>query len=535
MRSVIRKIALIVFTIVVIITAWYVYRVVSEPAVYVTSYGAAGQVSGSLHVLKTGNSLGFIDCGNFYPEGEGDYEERLERANKMSAQLPFRAKTVDYVILTHAHLDHIGRLPLLVKKGFKGTIYVTPGTAKLMHPMIKSAVRYSPLKRKWVYSKYNFMKSQKHNKPLIAHWNNCKYRKKIKRKKTFKGTLEEMEDELDLSISPCRVCANMERDKIMGLVEVVSPGEIFHPSNDITATFIPNYHIPGSASVFLGVEHKGNGKTLLFSGDVGKRKDILHKSIFPLPKADYVWLESTYGDFRRDTTLRPYQLIDHFRNHVQSELNKGNLVWIPAFALDRTQKVLYALSLLNDNYVNIYVPSPLANIFNIIYKKEYKTKQNGWFRKIYQRNLFPHYYPYLPEEELSGKEILITTTGMLDNGVSESLLDELLPRNDVSIFLVGYQDPGTPGGQLKAGKNIVKWSGKTYMVNASVFSYNFFSAHADMNDALFLLKRQDKKRTHIYLIHGEPSALQARRQKLKEHGFKNVDISVNAKKIIIFK
>ncbi len=526
MRS-LRKIFLVFAGIAVIIAGWLIYKTVNEPAVYVTSYGAAGRVSGSLHMLKTKGSIGFIDCGNFYPEGEGSYEERLEKARKLSSKLPVKASKVDYVILTHAHLDHIGRLPLLVKEGFQGKIYVTPGTAKLMYHMLRSAVRYSPLSRKWVYSKNSLKKSRKGRKILTAHWNHCEYQNKIRRKKTFRGTLDALEEKLDVHISPCKECAAMERDRIMNLVDVVPPGEVFKPTPNTTATFVPNGHIPGSASVFMSVSHEGKGKTLLFSGDVGKKEDILQKTPLPLPKADFVWFESTYGDHVRDHSVGKYT----FRAHVRTELEKGRVVWIPAFALDRTQKVLYALAGIN-MWMEVDVPSPLANAINEIYRKEHQTKQYGWFRpEVYEERLFPYYGSSKPDEFIDPK-VVITTSGMMDTGYSESLLGYLLPREDVSIFLVGYQDPGTPGGQLEAGKQIVKWKGKTYMVNASVFSYHFFSAHADMNDALYLLKRQDKKHSRIHLIHGEPEALQKRKRKLLEKGFRYVKIAQKRKKLL---
>ncbi len=515
---------------------WKLYRHVTLPAVAVISYGAAGQVSGSLHVLRADGSIGFIDCGNFYPEGKGSYEQRLERANRMSSELPVRAGNVDYVILTHAHLDHIGRLPLLVKKGFKGPIYVTPGTARLMSPMIKSVVRFSPLKRKWVYSKYKYDESRAAGHPLVVHWNNCRYQKRISRKKSICGTFEDVENRMGFEISPCRVCANKERDKIMKRVKIIPFGKKFHPAPGITAEFVPNGHIPGSASVLITVMHNGQTKRLLFSGDVGKRYDILQRPAQPFPPADFIWLESTYGDVVRQNNGKDYA---EFVRKVKSELNKGHLVWIPAFALDRTQKVLHTLARYGGELnVPVYVTSPLANLFNRYYLREYRSRKYAWFNdRVYAAlQMFPPYQHHFRYEFLDDHHpaVLLTTSGMMDNGMSESLLGDLLGRDDVSIFLVGYQDPDTPGGQIRAGKRKVRWKGKTYRVRAAVFSYGFFSAHADMKDALHLLNRQGKRHVHIFLIHGKPKGLLGRQRKLQENGFRNVNISQKGKEITIF-
>ncbi len=518
-----------------LVSLWRFYRHVTRPAVSVTSYGAAGQVSGSLHVLQAGSSTGFIDCGNFYPEGSGSYARRLSRANRMSSELPVSASAVDYVILTHAHLDHMGRIPLLVKKGFKGRIYVTPGTARLMSPMIKSAVRYSPLKRKWVYSHYRLENSRSGKRTLVVHWNNCRYCKRITRKGHFRGTFNEMEDKMNLRLSPCRVCANMERDKIMETVKIVPFGKKFHPAPGITAEFIPNGHIPGSAAVLITITHNGQTKKLLFSGDTGKEHDILQRPAVVFPPADYVWLESTYGGTVRRQAPDAYA---RFARQVENELAQGHVVWIPAFALDRTQKVMHTLARYGHIEVPMYVTSPLANLFNRYYIQEYRGRKYGWFNeKVYTApRMFPSYAHHLPKDTFKTHRpaILFTTSGMMDSGMSVSLLGKLLPRSDVSVFLVGYQDPDTPGGQLKKGKHKVYWKGKTYPVRARVYSYGFFSAHADMKDALYLLSRQNKKHVHIYLIHGDPESLKERKNKLTDKGFRHVSISRKGKEIIIF-
>ncbi len=520
--------------------AVFFYMLYTEPAVSVTSYGGAGQVSGSLHMLRTEHSLGLIDCGNFYPEGEGDYRARTERAGRLNARLPSRALQADYVLVTHAHLDHIGRLPLLVDKGFKGRIYATQATANLMRPMLKSAVRYAQTERKWVYTlrSKKFYKGQ--DRPvIIAHWYNCKYQKRIRNPKTFRGSLSELEEKTGMAVSPCRVCANIQRDRVMDLVRVVDFHKKFKPSGDVTAVFLPAEHIPGSASVYVEVEAKGKKKRLLFSGDIGSSFSLLQKSLPVAPKVDFLWLETTYGDISREKSM---ELFRRFGKETGEMLRQGKLVWIPAFALDRTQKVLYALRLAEkNNYLplgtEIYVTSPLANLFNKVYNTEQQSRVwNCFNERVYNEiRMFPAYRRGLGTDpvQLKGPAVLISTSGMMDNGMSEELLDDLLPRPDVSVCIVGYQDPGTPGGQLLQHRKTIVWKGKEIDVHAGVHKYSFFSAHADFDDALHFLKNQSKKRTKILLIHGEKNLLKARKRALEKEGFEKVVIPQKGEKVVV--
>jgi metallo-beta-lactamase family protein len=270
---------------------------------------------------------------------------------------------------------------------------------------------------------------------------------------------------------------------------------------------------------------------------VGNAMAILQHVPEPFPKVDYLWVESTYGDAERNLDLDAETA--RFQRAIAGTLNRGGLVWVPAFALDRTQKVLYLIEdaiekgIISRN-IPVYCPSPLAKQVTAIYQNEYDTENYHWFNADVRNNqsFFPEFKKYLPGK-LKYPSVIITTSGMMDNAFSQSLLPKLLDDGRVTIFLVGYQDPGSPGGQLKTGKNEVIWKGETYPVRADVQSFSFFSAHADASDVLMLLQNQSRNSTHIFLVHGDKESIEKRKKYLEKAGFKQVEAAISAEKIMI--
>lgn len=512
----------------------------SKTDLSVTVYGAAGTVSGSLSLIEYHDQKYLVDCGAYYPDYNPDqsYEERIMTATEKNDELPVNAKNIDAVFITHAHLDHIGRLPLLVKNGFEGKIYCTPGTRLIMEKMLFSQILYSGEKRHWVYSKKS-IKQGKSGPYVTAHWNHCQWQKKISshNKREFYGRRNKFEEDTGIRASACRVCTGNELHKIMALVEVVEPGEMFRVENGLYVTFLNTEHIPGASSVYLQAVDASDTTKLIFSGDVGNTMAILQDIPKPFPKADYIWVESTYGDAVRNLNID--NEITHFQQAVNSVLNHDGIVWIPAFALDRTQKVLFLIEdamekRIISRSIPVYCPSPLAKQITAIYQDEYNTEKHHWFNTDVRDNLafFPGYKKYLPDK-LKYPSILITTSGMMDNAFSQSLLPKLLGDRETDIFLVGYQDPGSPGGQLKAGKETVTWKGETYPVAAGVHSFSFFSAHADAADVLMLLQNQSPDSTQIFLVHGDKEGLRKRKDYLNHEGYNNVHVAIQGEKITI--
>jgi metallo-beta-lactamase family protein len=501
---------------------------------YITHFGAAKQVSGSMTLLEYGTNKMLIDCGLFYPENkdEKNYKKHKEITDSKNDNLPFDAEKIDYVFITHAHLDHIGRIPLLVKSGFKGKIFMSPGTYLLAKPMLTSSIRYSSEKRKWVFSKNNYNYKDK----VTVHWNHCKWQKKIRKKVSYSGRFSGLEEKFsknkEIYFSPCKTCTNKELVPVLNQVQIIKQKTWYSLGKYIRFELINSEHIPGSSSVLIELyDNKSNKKSFLFSGDIGNRFALLQKQIKPFPKVDYLWIETTYGTIIRDNKNG----VKKFQQKINNAINKGKIVWIPAFALDRTQKVLYLINKgFNNGTINrvpIFVPSSLANDINKIYLYEFNTKKYNWFNdKIYaQYRFFPD---YISRYQIKYKPpyILITTSGMMDNAYSEVLLDDLLPNSNTEIFIVGYQDPETPGGQLIQRKKVIIWKNSSIPVKATVHKFSFFSAHADYKDVLFFLKKQNKNNVKVFLVHGDFDHLIDRKNALKKNGFQKVTISELHKK-----
>ena len=510
-----------------------------DDIIIVTAHGAAGQVSGSLFHIEYGSNSILVDIGLFYPDGEGTYEERQLLAEKENRYLPVDARSVDAVILTHAHLDHIGRLPMLIRKGFSGRIFLTDATRNLLDIMLLSQIRYENNVRNWEYS-VNSVREGSTGKFVTAHWNICQWQSRIsqRNKRTYRGTILNAENRIGIQLSPCNVCAADALKILYDRVIFVSLeyDELFSINRNVDIMLVDAGHIPGSASVLLRMNNDQNSSVrLLLSGDIGSSNSILQYGPEPVPPADHIWVEATYGgairDFDLDSEIRKFQ------EDIARVVSGGGLAWIPAFALDRTQKVLYIIEDgmekgIIPSETRVMVPSPTANQFTRKYLQEFERPTN-WFKSdIYERSrIFPKHGTRLVDE-FDMPTILITTSGMMDSAFSLGLIRDLLIRPTTTVFIVGYQDPDTPGGQLLSGSKI-EWEDMKIHVSANVERYGFFSAHADARETVEWLSNQNRYETNIYLIHGDKSSLEAQRYYLEENDFLNVMIPARGEKIVI--
>lgn len=502
----------------------------SSAKLNVTVFGGAEQVSGSLNFVESGNSRFLIDCGLFYPEGEGEYEERQSKADELNTKLPIEAGTIDAIFITHAHLDHIGRIPLMFENGFKGKIICTEATKIIFREMLHEQIRYDNKEREWNFSVNSIKEGYGGSSFVTAHWNDCEWQKKIssRNSRSKKGKRTDIQKELDLEFSPCHACAEITVDIIMPHTTGVKYNSEINVNENVKAVFLDAGHIPGSASVLLEVnKSKGMKRKLLFSGDVGNQIELFQDGPEPVPEADAIWMESTYGAFKREKNIN--QEFTGFKKEVSDVLNNGGIAWIPAFALDRTQKVLYLINkaikenIISEN-VKVFCPSPTAFAITEIYESEFRSK-GGWFKKeLYDEDgLFPDFIRKLPEV-ISKPCILITTSGMMDAAFSDKLLNQLLPDKSTTVFLVGYQDPCTPGGQLKQDKHEIEWGENKIEVNADIKNFGAFTAHADANDLSGWLSKQNKEKVKLFLVHGEISKMKEQKENLSVEGFKNVII-----------
>ncbi|MDR2191880.1 MAG: MBL fold metallo-hydrolase, partial [Endomicrobium sp.] len=299
-------------------------------AVSVTPYGAAGVVSGSCFLVETDSASVIIDCGLFM---RGDFED--EDLYAKNADIPSELINVETLILTHAHTDHSGRIPLLINKGFQGKIYCSSATKELALAIFKNRTGFEYIARKWFWSQSQRLNAARNNKSVVIHWTqNCRANIKNIEESSGVMSMDEAQKEAGISFYLCKNCCERETDNIIApFFNVVEYDEEIVLSDGVKFKLINAGHIPGSASVVLSAQDK----TLVFSGDLGNGYSRL-TGLFEVPqKADVLFMEATYSDDKYKLDFADYEI---FRKDLIKALQKGNIVWIPALAFNRTQKVL---------------------------------------------------------------------------------------------------------------------------------------------------------------------------------------------------
>ncbi len=507
----------------------------------VTWYGAAGRVSGSMAVVRVSSHAVMIDCGSFYAEESNDQNTEKEGSGAdANAALPFPARSIDAVILTHAHLDHSGRLPLLVSRGFRGPVWCSKPTALFLGELLLSQAKFDTSARAWVYSRRG-VKARDNGRPFVtAHWRgDCPWRKNISPSNTVreKGTLRDVERRTGIEISPCRSCAEQEIRPVITLLKPVALDTDIALSRGLNFHLYPTGHIPGAASVLLTAARGGERVRLFFSGDIGSRISALQAPPPPAPPADALWVETTYGGVIRAGDIGRER--ERFRREVGDAVRGGGIAWIPAAALDRTQKVLFELRLAREEGalpagVPVICPSPSAKAFTGWYENELRHPgAPPWFRKeLYAsgRTLLPGGYTDSfrgVKKKIPRPAVLVTTSGMMDKAFSRSLVPVLLPDARTTVFLTGYQAPGTPGGALKKGAARIELDGKSFDVRAAVRVHDIFSGHGDTEDVSRLLSLQSRD-AMVVLVHGEPASLIRQQQALGQRGYSRVAVEEGA-------
>ena len=494
----------------------------------VTYYGGAEGVSGSLAVIRTRDGNFILDCGSFYPEGEDEPDQLKAIANRHNQTLPRNVTNAHALLLTHAHADHIGRVPLLVRRGFAGSIYSTDATKQLSEVMLEMGIRWEAMNlRQWEWS------GRSEGDFVVVHWNKCEWQKRInnRNRRQFSGDIDSLRKQVQRidskSISPCKICARIELKTIMRLFSTIEESKRTSLTENVSAEFFNSSHIPGAVSIMFYVKHNERYQRVLFSGDVGSDSSALIYAPEIPPAADIIFMEATYG--ASNQVDNSYQQRREFRQQIVDSLRRNNIVWIPAFALDRTQKILHELYLIQKehpdllNDIPVYVPSPSANNFTDIY---IKNIANGWFRSGITTSSFEKVkqISHLPlDAEFAGPMIIITTSGMMDNVLSNQLIPALGTNADVDIYIVGYQSPITEGAHIRDNR-LVTIDGKEIEIKASVFSTAAFSGHGRASDMDIWLSNQSKE-TPIYLLHGDREALMERQRDLMDKGWQNVHIA----------
>lgn len=494
-------------------------------------FGGAGRVSGSNALINTDNCSVIIDCGSFYDEGN------LKADN---SYIPKKIINANAMILTHAHMDHSGRIPLLISEGFEGNIYCTPATKKILFEVLDEGWNFEYTKQKYFWSSSKMKNIKKYHKGILTlHWyDTCKNNIKDVHECSKKYSMDQLSKQYKINCKICKNCLSKYLEEIKERFIEINYHQNINISKDINFYLFDAGHIPGSSSVFFNVKDSKNNKTIVISGDLGSAYSNLlsQKEIAPL--ADYVFIETTYGGVNNNINPNDYII---FQKNIAAELQKGNRVWIPALSLNRTQKVLYEIKKGQDNdiipiNIQVFSLSPSSNGITKQYEDELKTpsKQKWFDDMVYSdKTILPQNYTENKPKEFPVPSIIISASGMMDQGVSLGLLSKLLPFENTSVFLVSYVAPSTPAGKLKNNAKTIRTKyGQTINVKAKTKVYNIFSDHPDSEELLHWLSNQNKENSNIFLVHGELTTLKKCEKFYKQQGYNRVKIA-NLEKILI--
>lgn len=456
------------------------------------SEGAAQEVTGSRHIISVNDERVMIDCGAF--QGRREEADRKNRAFTTED-----IEMIDALVLTHAHFDHCGLVPLLVKKGFNKNIFSTPASRDLASLIMMDSAKIQARDRE--------------------------YLKKQAKKRHEKFTWEPLYNEDDVI-------------RATGQFVTISYNRPIILSRNISLEFFDAGHILGSAMVSLEVTDPSNGKRLnvAFSGDLGRKGNPVLKDPARLPAMDYLILESTYGDRlheSQDSALIKLAQV------VNDTVKRGGRIVIPAFAIERTQELVYYLHVLTNNNlipeIPIYVDSPMAtsatNIFQLhpeCYDEEIRKTFTSHHKNPFGFDSL-HFTNSIEESkklnDVKEPIIVISADGMCEAGRIQHHLIHTIenPRN--SILLVGYMAENTLGRKIQEGQREVRIMHDTFKVKARVEEINAFSAHADYEEMWSYLSTIDRsKLKKIFLVHGESNAQNNLRKYLLAKGISGVEI-----------
>ena len=434
--------------------------------VNITFLGGAKTVTGSKYLIEAFDTSILIDCGLF--QGLKD----LRLLNWQA--LPINVASIQTILLTHGHLDHVGYLPRLIKQGFKGTIIGTAPTLAIAEIILKDSAKINEEEAK----KANKEHYSKHQTALPFY-------------------------------------TQKEVEQIVAKFEVQTQDKWIVLNNHISYRFNYNGHIIGSTFIELDIE----GKRFVFSGDIGRTNDYLLNDPKRPNNADYLFVESTYGD-----KLHPKEDIEaKLAAIIKQTINdRGNLI-IPSFAVERLQTLMFILfKLYQKNQIPnipIFVDSPMGNnvleVFNK-FPKWHKLSATDYDAMCKHINIITSYADTWKTIDDPRSKIIIAGSGMVTGGRVLTYLQQLIDHDTTTILLVGYQAEGTRGRLLKEGTHEVKFYGKYYPVKAKVKHIDSLSAHADQSGLLDWLGAIKNTPKAIYLIHGEATAQQAFHIKLKD-------------------
>ncbi len=453
----------------------------------ISFHGAARTVTGSKHLVQLNNGENFLlDCGLFQGMGRD--------TDSLNATFGFDATKVNYVILSHAHIDHSGLLPKLAKEGFTGNIYCTPGTKALVEILLEDSA--------------------------MIQRDDAKYGNK-RRAKQGLPPIEPLYDMDDVNI-------------VLPLLKAVEYDVLTKISDSVELLYTDAGHIIGSAAVSLKIKEAGTTQTLTFSGDVGRYRDMILRSPAKFPAADTIIIESTYGDKLHDLIhTTPDDILKWIEKTCVEQ--KGNLI-IPAFSVGRTQEILFELNQLSLEkrlpHIPVYVDSPLSIEATDVVKM-FPKYFNKKIQKILEVDDDPfdfeglRYIKSVEESKALNEDlhpkVIISASGMADAGRVKHHIKNNISNPKNTILLVGYCEPHSLGGRLMNGAKVVKIYSEEYQVIATVGSIRSMSAHADYEDLMQFLGCQNPELVkQIFVVHGEAEVQDHFAERLRKKGFKEV-------------
>ena len=445
----------------------------------ITFIGATHEVTGSCYYLEAAGKKFLVDCGM---EQGPDYYENQE--------IPVKGSDLDFVLLTHAHMDHSGNLPAIYAKGFQGPVYATQATCHLCDIMLRDSA---------------------HIQMFEAEWRNRKGRRQGKPEFIPAYTMEDALGVLQ-NFVPCPY------------EKTITPAE------GIRVRFVDAGHLLGSASIEVIINEDGKEKKIVFSGDIGNLNQPLIKDPVYLHDADYVVMESTYGD--RSHGDRP-DYVGLLSEVIQRTFDRGGSVIIPSFAVGRTQEMLYFIRQIkeegrvhgHDNF-KVYVDSPLANEATTIFNEHIYDCFDEEAMALVNKGINPLMFPGLKTSITSDDskainfdedcKVIISASGMCDAGRIKHHLKHNLWNPNNTILFVGYQAIGTLGRSLLEGATEVKLFGETVYVGAEICQMPGISGHADVNGLMTWIKSFNQKPAKVFVTHGDDEVTEIFARRLEE-------------------
>ncbi len=453
-----------------------------------TFFGAARAVTGSCHLLECGGQKLLLDCG--LQQGKDEID---------GGALHFPAAQIDALIVSHAHIDHTGRIPLLVKNGFRGKIHATRLTAELMDIMLRDSAHIQESNVEYL----NRKRARAGNQPIDALY-----------------TLADVED-------------------AMKLVVPHEYGEMIELEGGVTLRFSDAGHLLGSAFVELWAEESGVKRKLVFSGDIGNTDQPIIRDPQLIHEADYVIMESTYGDREHDPSEHEYS--EDLARILDQTFSKGGSVIIPAFAVGRTQELLYFFREIKERGLvkslpdfPVYLDSPLAHAATQVFMSDLHGYLDEDALELVESGRRVLTFPGLvlcesleESKKLNADrkpKVIISASGMCDAGRIRHHLKHNLWRKECTVLFVGYQAEGTFGRRLldmaaAKKRSAVKMFGDEVAVAARIINFPGLSGHAGLSGLLDFVRAFDPKPRHIFVVHGDAAVAPAFAARLREMGY----------------